>query len=71
MSSGYSNRLWECPFFTWDSKDKLRCEAGTIDFRKKPNALNGYISAYCAGDWKRCTLARALLLEYESEEKRV
>ena len=67
MSDGYSGRKWQCPFFAWDEKKTIHCEAGDIRLKDK-ESYGEYAARYCAGEWKKCTMARALQLRYEQEE---
>lgn len=65
MSEGYSNRIWQCPFFRWDEKSKVHCEGGVVSLPKRE--YTDYIENYCAHitGWRGCPLARALNLYYE------
>lgn len=64
----WSNRLWVCPFFGWDERAAVHCEAGVIRLRDQ-RSINVYAANFCGGDWESCTLARALLAAYEREDK--
>ena len=68
MSSGYSNRLWKCPFFQADERQIVICEGGRVSFTDRPTYLR-YANGYCCGDWERCTLAMALNRFYEEKCK--
>lgn len=64
-------RRYECPFFRKDEKYIL-CEAGKVDLPEKVD-MDNFALTYCAGEWRRCSIARALLMHYErkeSEEKK-
>lgn len=63
------NKFWSCPFFKWDGRAEVSCEAGRPRF-PTPKTANEYMNRYCAGDWRACSLAAALLKYYdETEEK--
>ena len=66
---GYSHITWCCPFFTWDEKKAVHCEAGVIRFPTR-SAIQGYSKRYCANveQWRGCSLAAALLAHYERTE---
>ena len=63
--AGYSNKTWTCPFFKYDKRLEVSCEAGRLCFPDR-EAVMDYARRYCAqlNGWERCTLARALLQEY-------
>ena len=67
MSSGYSNRIWQCPYFRWDKRQEVHCEGGVCRFDCRETYL-GYVREFCSGEWRRCTLAQALSRQYEEEE---
>lgn len=69
MSNGYSNRLFQCPFFKWDELQKLHCEAAVVTIPARE--LQQYMDRYCASlpGWKTCPLASALLHHYDLEEE--
>ena len=66
---GYRNITWACPFFTWDEKLAIHCEAGVV---RCPDgrAVNEYTDRNCASveGWEKCTLADMLLQFYERQE---
>lgn len=66
MSSGYSNRVWACPFFRWDERRKVHCEGGCVAFGRG-STFHDYADRYCANpkDWERCTVAASLVEQYE------
>ena len=68
--AGYSNRTWICPFFKYDKRLEVSCEAGKLCFPDR-EAVMDYAQHYCAqlNGWERCTLARALLRYYERQEE--
>lgn len=68
MSTGYSSRNWECPFFKWDKKGAVYCEGGRVTL--PPRELNEYIGRYCGScrGWRDCPQARALTRYYERME---
>lgn len=57
-------RVYICPFF---SKERdgctLTCEGGKIKLPDK-KTFTAFVIQYCAGEWRRCTIARTLLLWY-------
>lgn len=65
---GYSNRTWVCPFFTFDKKLEIHCEAGVLKFQDRA-AIHRFSCAYCANKehWRDCTLAGALWAQYERD----
>lgn len=63
-----TSKTFLCPFYTWDEKTKVHCEGGRMSFKDRESAKE-YIDRYCAGDWRRCTVAAALLRYYERTEK--
>lgn len=68
MSSGYSGRRFQCPFFKWDEKKKVHCEGGVVALPVPE--LRRYMDRYCAclTGWKDCPLARALEEHYDRIE---
>ena len=66
---GYSNRTWCCPYFGWDEKLCIHCDAGRLKFPDR-KAITGYAERYC-GDvngWTKCTVAQELNRYYERTE---
>ena len=65
----YYAQPYSCPFFRWDEKKKLHCEAGCAVF-PSVGALKEYSGAYCANvpGWRKCTLAAHLESLYERGE---
>lgn len=61
---GYSHITWACPYFSYDAKRIVKCEAGRITFPDR-EAEREHTHAFCADvdGWKRCTLA-ALMSDY-------
>jgi hypothetical protein len=53
------NKTWKCPYFKWDGRREVSCEGGRIRF-PDGRAAGGYMTAFCAGDYRRCTVAQAL-----------
>lgn len=47
---------------------KIHCEGGKVLFKDRESAKE-YIDRYCAGDWRKCTVAMALLRYYERTGK--
>ncbi len=64
-----SGRRWACPFFRTDRERGLKCEAGGLSFADA-QTWREYTRQYCAAaqGWRGCTLARALLRQYERQE---
>lgn len=69
MSSGYSGRLWACPFFRWDKPGQVRCEGGAIRIPDR-DCMSAYLDAYCdhVDGWRRCTIAQAMEAYYDYTE---
>ena len=67
---GYSHIYWSCPFFKWDEKCSVHCEGGKLTFNSY-ESLSRYAERHCANakDWEACTVAAALVEEYEREEE--
>ena len=65
MSSGYTSKRFQCPFFTWDEKGKIHCEGGMVKLPMPE--LSQYVDQYCAchPGWKDCPIARELWGYYE------
>ena len=73
---GYSHITWSCPFFAWDAKRVVKCEAGRITFPDR-EAEREYHKRFCANvnGWPGCSLAQSMneyydRLEEEDVEKR-
>ena len=66
---GYSNRIWTCPFFTWDERQAVHCEGGRVVFQDR-EAIQEYAERHCASlnGWKDCSIACSLLRYYERKE---
>lgn len=64
----YTSKTFLCPFYSWDEKMKIHCEGGKVLFKDRESAKE-YIDRYCAGDWRKCTVAGSLLRYYERAEK--
>lgn len=65
--SGYRGGIFKCPFYARDYKDYLNCEGAQL--RLKRRSLDRYTQEYCAGEWRRCSIARRLLQSYEREDE--
>lgn len=64
---GYSNRLWICPYYRRDYKDRMSCEGGRVQMPSVP-LTREYMAQYCASqNYRNCTLARVLTQYYEKE----
>lgn len=70
MSTGYSNRVWACPYFRWDEKTAVHCEGGVVRLPDQ-ESLIAYAEAMCGSvdHWSRCSVARALTQWYEEKER--
>ncbi len=68
---GYSHIAWSCPFYVWDERQKIHCEAGVI-MPPDRKMMSQYTRKYCANlpGWERCSLARCLLAHYDRQEER-
>lgn len=66
---GYSHITWTCPFFKWDEKMAVHCEAGVARFPDR-TSIQAYSRDYCANleQWRECSLAAALLAHYDRKE---
>lgn len=65
----YSNRVWICPYYLSDRRDRMCCEAGEVKLPDRIATLD-YMERYCSSyDWEDCTLAQALGGFYEREQK--
>lgn len=69
MSSGYSSKIWICPFFQGDRRLRILCEGGQIDFPDQ-EARDSFTSRYCAHlpGWETCPLAKYLQNYYERQK---
>jgi len=70
MSQGYSNRIWACPFFSWDERCTVHCEGGTRIRFAKVRTYTGYVSRFCCDvdSWDKCSVAAALIKQYDEED---
>lgn len=68
--ASYSHWNWKCPYFRWDKKTDLYCEAGILKF-KDAERKKSYAAAYCCSlnNWETCSLATALSRFYEKESE--
>ena len=71
MSSGYSSKIWICPFFQGDRKQCVLCEGGQLRF-PDPKAQNIFVNRYCANmpGWETCPMAKCLQDYYERQRNR-
>lgn len=66
---------FHCPFYGSDRKSPttngfvLSCEGGRLTFETTEHR-NDYVFRYCANveDWRKCSVAQALLRKYEDEK---
>lgn len=58
-----------CPFYMYDDRLTLRCEAGRLDFHTVQQKAD-YINKYCSAldGYKFCTLAASLEKMYEAKD---
>ena len=58
-----------CPYFRWEQKLKLYCDAGRIDFKDMEDRRS-YVYTYCACNpgWENCTLAKNITKRYDRKE---
>ena len=55
-----SNRIWICPYYSWDKPQAIYCEGGVLRFHDGAQ-LQEYAGRFCGSyDWHRCTVARSL-----------
>lgn len=67
---GYSKRLFICPYYVRDYRNRMSCEGGVVQIADAPATVR-YMDRYCASyDWERCTLAQALNDFYEGDGKK-
>ena len=66
----YWHKPWACPYFKWDTKKNLACEAGSLAFPSVRIACR-YYDQYCANvpGWEKCTMAQAMTEYYEEGDK--
>lgn len=69
MSTGYSGRVWACPFFQWDERRGIHCEGGGVSFEDR-ETFGRYATRHCCDvdGWDKCSLAQALVERYERRE---
>ena len=67
---GYSHITCACPYFSWDAKRVVRCEAGRITFPDR-EAEKAHTRAHCAHatGWQQCSLAAFMTGYYERLEE--
>ena len=68
--AGYNHIGWACPYFKWDAKGLVKCEAGRIVFPDR-EAERAHTRAHCASveGWNRCSLAAYMTGYYERQEE--
>lgn len=66
MSTGYSSRIWVCPFFRWDKRRQVYCEGGTVSLPDL-ETFQEFVNTYCAADkgWENCAIAKAMTEYYD------
>lgn len=69
--SGYSRRVWACPFYRWDEKRRIHCEGGSVLAMPDRESYLAYARQYCgsASGWRGCSIARALERQWERAEE--
>lgn len=64
----WTNRVFLCPFFTSaNTAERINCEGGRV-MMPESDTTKDYAARYCAGDWKKCSIAQRLLAYYETED---
>lgn len=66
----YTHKSWQCPFYSGNSKLRIRCEGAQLRYRDK-QAMDEYAARYCANranGWHDCSVACGLLEYYSREE---
>ncbi len=73
MSSGYSNRAWQCPFFRWDERRKVHCEGGSAISMPDAASFRAYISRHCSSHqgWHSCSIAVQLSSYWDRVDRAV
>lgn len=68
MLMAYYRRLWACPYYRSDERGAVICEGGRVELARK-ETMSEYMGQYCCDvdGWRRCTIARALNLQYERD----
>ena len=75
MSTGYSNRVFNCPYFQYDQRTRVHCEGGTISMPDRVSFIR-WVNKYCCDvpNWEKCPIAQHLTEYYErilaNEERR-
>lgn len=69
----YWHRFCICPYYSYDEKLAVHCEAGKIKF-KGDVAITDYMDKYCASyEYEKCSLAKFLeeyyRRKYEEDEE--
>ena len=64
--AGYSHLTWSYPYFAWDAKRVIKCEAGRITFPDYA-AEKDYAMRFCASveGWPSCSLAESMNRFYD------
>ena len=70
VQMGYSHITWACPYFSYDSKRVVKCEAGRINFPDR-EAEKEHVHKYCADpkNWRQCSLAAYMNGYYARQEE--
>ncbi len=66
----HSRRRWACPFFRWDEKLRVVCDAGKVNFPDGV-AKREYANEFCGSvkGWESCTMAAMLVHYYDREDE--
>ena len=67
---GHSHRNWICPYFSYDEKTRVHCEAGVIRMPDVP-AMLAFARTYCGNlpGWEQCPLAQSMSAYYDRVEE--
>lgn len=57
----WSRRVWMCPYYRFDDRLKVKCDAGTIKFPDR-YAIVKFADDYCGNlpGWEKCPLAMCM-----------
>lgn len=64
--SEYNHYNWVCPYYIWNQKNDVHCEACVLKF-KDSEQKRDFAFRYCCNldNWTRCTMADSLNEFYE------
>lgn len=66
----YWHKNYQCPFYGWSDKVRICCECGSVLRFPDGETAKGFLDAFCAGEWKTCSIAQTLWSYYEKEDER-